>query len=185
MQLNKITCMMKDCPFELTEANIKEIFTRMPDHMQSTNLFNKMKRFQAENKIVKDKNLKLCPIPDCGGYAELSKKKAGKSLTCNNNHEFCEKCLNLAHPNKACEEVLDEFFKNWRTGKLIKRCPNCKFWTEKNEGCNHMTCRGCQYQWCWICSSKYSSLHYNIGFCYGLQFSNYYILIIYLFIKKI
>jgi E3 ubiquitin-protein ligase RNF144 len=25
-----------------------------------------------------------------------------------------------------------------------KQCTKCKFWVEKNEGCNHMTCR-CGY----------------------------------------
>ena len=40
----------------------------------------------------------------------------------------------------------------------------------KNEGCNHMTCVSCQYQWCWLCEGKYTYGHYNEGKCKGYQF---------------
>lgn len=32
-----------------------------------------------------------------------------------------------------------------------KKCPGCKVNIEKNEGCNHMTCRQCKHEFCWIC----------------------------------
>jgi len=163
--------MEKDCKTDLTESKIKNIINSIAEIPIKENYLMKLQKFKKENEILEDKNLKLCPIPDCGGHASLKNKKPGNILTCSNNHYFCLKCLNPAHPMKDCETVLDEYFKKWRSGKIIKKCPNCKFWTEKNEGCNHMTCRGCQYQWCWICSAKYSHIHYKIGFCYGLHFS--------------
>jgi hypothetical protein len=163
--------MEKDCKTDLTESKIKNIINSIAEIPIKENYLMKLQKFKKENEILEDKNLKLCPIPDCGGHASLKNKKPGNILTCSNNHDFCLKCLNPAHPMKDCETVLDEYFKKWRTGKIIKKCPNCKFWTEKNEGCNHMTCRGCQFQWCWLCSAKYSHIHYKIGFCNGLQFS--------------
>ena len=47
----------------------------------------------------------------------------------------------------------------------------CKIYTEKNEGCNHMTCTNCKYQWCWLCEGQYSYGHYDSGTCRGYQFT--------------
>ncbi|CAG8532289.1 15794_t:CDS:1 [Gigaspora margarita] len=32
-----------------------------------------------------------------------------------------------------------------------KPCPNCRILIDKNGGCMHMTCRFCQYEFCWNC----------------------------------
>jgi len=36
-----------------------------------------------------------------------------------------------------------------------KDCPKCETSVEKNGGCNHMTCRQCKYEWCWVCSKPW------------------------------
>jgi hypothetical protein len=41
-----------------------------------------------------------------------------------------------------------------------KRCPRCSTAIEKDEGCNHMTCRKCRHDFCWICMQDWS-LHSN------------------------
>lgn len=41
-----------------------------------------------------------------------------------------------------------------------KRCPRCTTPIEKDEGCNHMQCRKCQYDFCWICMQEWG-LHSN------------------------
>jgi len=42
-----------------------------------------------------------------------------------------------------------------------KKCPACKKFIEKNQGCNHMTCRkeamGCGHEFCWICMGEWTS----------------------------
>ena len=65
---------------------------------------------------------------------------------------------------------MDKDFEEWRSHKVVKRCPCCRMWTEKNEGCNHMTCIECKFQWCWLCQKPYSYNHFNEGSCHGLQF---------------
>lgn len=45
-------------------------------------------------------------------------------------------------------------FINFAKGAHMKQCPSCKFWVEKNKGCDHMTCR-CGYEFCFRCGAKY------------------------------
>jgi len=44
------------------------------------------------------------------------------------------------------------YFFKWKTQRntSVKSCPNCRATIEKDDGCNHMTCR-CGYHWCWLC----------------------------------
>ena len=79
--------------------------------------------------------------------------------------------MNKPHGNEKCENILDKEFEEWKSHKIVKRCPYCKIWTEKNEGCNHMTCVECKFQWCWLCQKEYKYGHYDNGSCKGLQFN--------------
>eukprot|EP01036_Dinobryon_divergens_P022457 gene22457-30714_t len=37
-----------------------------------------------------------------------------------------------------------------------KPCPRCNAPIEKNEGCNHMSCRKCKQEFCWICMKSWN-----------------------------
>lgn len=37
----------------------------------------------------------------------------------------------------------------------FKKCPECKVWIEKTEGCNHMACK-CGAHICWVCMSVFT-----------------------------
>ena len=80
--------------------------------------------------------------------------------------------MKLPHGKKSCDFQIEKQFIKWTKGKKVKRCPRCQMYTEKNEGCNHMTCVCCKYQWCWICEKQYIYGHYDSGTCEGQQFTN-------------
>ena len=133
-------------------------------------LIEKYNIFKEKAEILNNPNKKFCPKPNCNSYLERPKGQKNKYVKCKNGHEYCFVCLKSPHGKQKCEEELDKDFQIWRKGKVIKQCPRCKFYTEKNKGCNHMTCAECKYQWCWLCEGKYDSGHFSTGKCKGLQF---------------
>ena len=158
----KISCMQHGCSVVLSEDFIEKILAN------DETLIKKYEKFLERQKLLmSNKNVKFCPIPDCDGYAE---KKENKYVKCNFGHDFCFECLKQPHGSKNCDDIIDADFEEWKKHKIVKRCPKCKIWTEKNEGCNHMTCVECRFQWCWLCQKAYSSTHYSTGTCKGLQF---------------
>ena len=160
----KIHCMKHECGYILTENFVKSIIE------QDNQLLQKYDKFLTRKKLMEsNKKIKFCPFPDCDGYAEKKNKKE-KIVKCNFGHEFCFECGNKPHPDKKCSEIIDKDFEKWKSSRVVKRCPHCKFWTEKNEGCNHMTCIQCKFQWCWLCQKECLVGHYSSGPCSGLHF---------------
>ena len=48
----------------------------------------------------------------------------------------------------------------WKKGR-VKNCPKCNTRIEKNEGCNHMHCTRCKFDFCWLCNREYKPGHYE------------------------
>lgn len=140
-------------------------------------LLAKYDKFSIKKIIANDTNMKFCPIPNCEGFGKRKNKKE-KYITCSEGHKFCFHCLKKWHGWKSCQNEIDKDFEKYKKSKLLKKCPKCKYWTEKFSGCNHMKCQSCKYEWCWICRQHYDSNHYQIGLCKGFQFSKYNYLII-------
>lgn len=164
-KVGKIMCMQHKCAYELEKDFIISHLN------ENQTLINKYEKFKLRSDLYNDPNVKFCPIKDCDSYA--IKEGDNKYVTCLEGHKFCFVCCKDWHGKKNCQDEIDVDFKKWKKNKIIKKCPNCKMWTEKNLGCNHMTCAECKYQWCWLCGGKYTEGHYEAGgSCYGLQFSN-------------
>ena len=159
--VSKILCMQHGCTTILEEKFIKKILGVNQD------LIDKYDKFSQRKKMLEQSDkIRFCPIPDCEGYAE--KKGKSKVVKCNFGHEFCFQCGGAPHGKKKCEDIMDKEFEEWRSKRIVKRCPCCRMWTEKNEGCNHMTCVECKFQWCWLCQKPYNSDHFYQGSCNGL-----------------
>ena len=161
--VSKISCMQNKCQTILEDKFIKDI---LKDNQE---LIDKYDKFYKRKKMLEQSDkIKSCPFPDCEGYAEKNGKN--KYVKCNFGHEFCFECGNAPHGKKKCSDMADKAFEEWRSKRIVKRCPCCRMWTEKNEGCNHMTCVECKFQWCWLCQKPYNSNHFYEGSCNGLQF---------------
>jgi len=96
-----------------------------------------------------------------------------KKYFCSNRHNFCGHCKKIWHESNNCEDEKELLDYATDSGKIIKQCPKCKVWTEKDEGCNHMHCRLCLYDWCWLCAENCPPDHFTKPNtpCYGKQFN--------------
>ena len=162
-KVDNIKCMNHECQEIMTGDFILKHLS------EDNNLKEKYLKFKKRAEIIKDKNKKLCPNPDCDSF--LQKSVSSKYVKCENGHKYCFECLKPPHGKKSCDYKIEKEFMKWKKGKRVKRCPRCQMYTEKNEGCNHMTCVSCKYQWCWLCEGKYSYGHYDSGRCSGQQFT--------------
>ena len=134
-------------------------------------------------RFLRFRTLKATPgaveCPNCGTI-DVRKRRSPK-VTCSTcEHEYCAEHED-AHPNESCRSFRkrtrdsEGSSKRWKSKHAVK-CPKCKVVTEKESGCNHMTCR-CGANWCWLCGRafKSTSRHYgsmNIFGCPGGHFSD-------------
>ena len=163
-KVEKIKCMEHKCKDIVPEEFILK-------HIEKDGkTVEKYQKFKKRAEIINNPNKKQCPKPDCDSFLQKPLTKL-KYVKCENGHEYCFECLRPPHGKSSCEDILEKDFKMWSKGKVIKKCPKCKIYTEKNEGCNHMTCTSCKYQWCWLCEGEYKYGHYTQGLCNGHQFT--------------
>jgi ariadne-1 len=117
--------------------------------------FKKYLKFWVNKFIDSHPLWTFCPQPGC---EYLFKSDGSSLLRCFCGYTFCSKCHKEAHYPATCIEMekWDEKCKSdSETYKWLKvntkTCPKCKTSIEKNGGCNHMTCKKCSYEFCWIC----------------------------------
>lgn len=151
-KVKKITCPGDSCSNTIEDFNIEKLVGQP--------LYAKYLYYKERAELMQDPKVKWCIKPDCQGYIRISPFKTYMSCPiC--SLEICCKCGKQWHSRMSCDEVVDRDYEEWARGKEIQLCPKCKHKIEKASGCNHMTCSSCQYQWCWICRSKYSNKHFE------------------------
>lgn len=115
--------------------------------------------------------LRFCPAPGCDYTVQCGAASTKSSLEttvptvrCTNSHSFCFGCgeegdhrpliCNIAKLwLKKCQD--DSETANWIKTNT-KECPKCHSTIEKNGGCNHMTCKKCKNEFCWVCMGSWS-----------------------------
>ena len=167
-QVKNFKCPQEACKFQIPESEIVRFLKPNPD------LFQKYKKFKNAQEIAANPNLKWCIRPGCENVVQIT-DPSNPFIKCSCGQEFCFKCNNPWHPSMRCEDFIDKIYKSYIKSAEVKFCPKCRSLIEKNDGCNHMTCIQCNYQFCWICEKEYTANHYsllNLNGCPGLQFTN-------------
>ncbi|KAL4438615.1 hypothetical protein ABPG74_015513 [Tetrahymena malaccensis] len=128
------------------------------DHTTAS-LYKKYKIFLRNTLINKDPLKRFCPTPNCDQIISLKDKnqKNAKCETC--QIVICCQCNRIEHQGISCEDLLEKEIEDLTDSRDIQRCNKCKSLVQKVQGCNHMTCSICQYQWCWLCGNTYTKIH--------------------------
>jgi ariadne-1 len=166
------TCPWEKCTELVTE---EEVAKAAPD------LLPKFEEYQLRNFVELNGTSRWCPGPGCDRIAAITGSNTSLCdvdsivATCDKcSTSFCLKCGSEPHPPLLCEALntwkekcLNESeTANWILANT-KPCPRCRSRIEKNQGCNHMTCQQCRYDFCWICSGEWKDHGTNTGGYYN------------------
>ncbi|OLY80095.1 E3 ubiquitin-protein ligase dbl4 [Smittium mucronatum] len=153
----RINCPEYKCNLSLKESQIKLL-------LNDDSELNKYIMIIIQNYVEASDTLTWCPGVDCDKAIELpsfnkvTSRYTVSMVTCSCGTSFCFNCKNQDHRPALCQ-LLDMWLQkcrddsetlNWLSSNT-KDCPTCKYPIEKNGGCNHITCRNCAYQFCWVC----------------------------------
>ncbi|CAF1191870.1 unnamed protein product [Adineta steineri] len=171
--VHSIFCPAVDC-FKFVP---NEIIEKCVDN----NMARRYLQFDIKAFVDSNPNFKWCPNSNCvlavqspvfDRLQSSHMREFSKSVNCRNGHYFCWDCLQEGHEPASCEnwkdwfdkiaEIKPEELKGTDEEEEIaanclwlvtnsKKCPNCSISIQKNEGCNHIKCVKCKYDFCWIC----------------------------------
>lgn len=141
---------------------------RSLDLLVAHDLQHRYRQLLNRTYVEDSSTLKWCPAPDCENAINcgIKKKELDRvvpTVACSCGHRFCFGCILNDHQPAPCELVKrwlkkcadDSETANWISANT-KECPKCNSTIEKNGGCNHMTCRKCKYEFCWMCMGLWS-----------------------------
>ena len=121
-------------------------------------LMEKYEHFSMNNFLLNNNDeYSSCPTPGCE-YMFFFHPGEFNFLCPMCNKNYCLNCKDEWHRGMTCQQYkdsrdvskLDNQFFQFVKGAKFKMCPKCKFWVEKNQGCNHMKCR-CGADFCYLC----------------------------------
>eukprot|EP00930_Biecheleria_cincta_P086295 TRINITY_DN75601_c0_g1_i1.p1 TRINITY_DN75601_c0_g1~~TRINITY_DN75601_c0_g1_i1.p1 ORF type:complete len:636 (-),score=65.94 TRINITY_DN75601_c0_g1_i1:29-1936(-) len=152
----------------------KQIDQLLADQKGASERYRRFCRMQAHRD--------LRPCPSCGHLCSptLVDGMVQPKMQCGACSAWFCYYHSWAHRDHGDCASYDAFLENEEkaieSALRTKICPGCYLQTEKNGGCNHMTCQQCRCDWCWVCGERiegsvawhYSSANTDSG-C--LQFS--------------
>ncbi|GAM24555.1 hypothetical protein SAMD00019534_077300 [Acytostelium subglobosum LB1] len=147
------------CPFYKCTAFVDDSIVQ---RLVAPVTYEKYLQFETKKFLAGNQSqVRWCPTPGCDNAITLIKDSASTTLEivqCSCGRKFCFKCHRESHAPATCEQMSQWEAKcqdesetsHWKVVNC-KQCPKCSVSVEKNGGCNHMNCRQCQYEWCWVC----------------------------------
>ncbi|KAL0078784.1 hypothetical protein F4703DRAFT_1905949 [Phycomyces blakesleeanus] len=154
-----------ECPQDKCNVIVDEVTVEI---LVDDKTFSKYRELLNRTFVDDSDHLRWCPAPDCEYAIECnipstSLTSVVPTVQCTCGLVFCFGCGLADHQPcicvlvkkwmKKCED--DSETANWISAHT-KECPRCHSTIEKNGGCNHMTCRKCRHEFCWVCMGPWS-----------------------------
>ncbi|KAA0710337.1 Ankyrin repeat and IBR domain-containing protein 1 [Triplophysa tibetana] len=187
-EAHNIFCPAYDC-FQLVPVEVIE--SVVSKEMDKRYLQFDIKAFVDNNPAIRWCPVARCeravrltrPGPGASNSLSFSLLKA-PAVDCGKGHLFCWECLGDAHEPCDCDtwKMWLQKVSEMRPEELAgvgeayedaanclwlltnsKPCANCKSPIQKNEGCNHMQCAKCKYDFCWICLEEWKKHSSSTG----------------------
>jgi ariadne-1 len=148
-----LTCPAVKCPASVDQVTVQRLV--------GPGDYARYLRFMSKTFVETNPNVRWCPAPGCG-HAINVLDAVRDAVVCRCGFRFCFECHNEAHVPATCDQVKlwhkkgqdDSETTHWLLANTME-CPKCKCTIEKNGGCNHMTCRQCRYEFCWLCRANW------------------------------
>jgi ariadne-1 len=168
------SCVSATCPDATCSEVVTEIEVASALGESSLDL-TKYKSFQLRSFVESNPLSRWCPSPGCERIAyalsQAAMEAEGSVAACDSClMSFCLICGEEPHAPASCKclEKWNEKCRNEsETANWIlantKSCPKCHSRIEKNQGCNHMTCQKCRFEFCWICMGDWHDHGANTG----------------------
>jgi ariadne-1 len=159
-EVRQILCAASNCKQVIDEKTIE--LTVDPE------TYERYRALSIKAFVDDSENLRWCTAAGCDNIVQCSVKKSQldvivPSVTCSCGNQFCFGCSLPDHAPCVCFLVKlwlkkcadDSETSNWISAHT-KECSKCHASIEKNGGCNHMTCKTCKFEFCWICLGPWS-----------------------------
>jgi len=150
----KIKCPQEGCSHPLNTSLLQELLSPETFQIYQKRIVDKVQSFKASE------GQHYCPKSGCSELLHLTPDT--KSTSCICGACICNECGDFYHEGKTCFEALDPEFEAYVESNNIRFCFMCKTKMTRVEGCTHITCPICDYEWCWLCGQEHDQYHAKI-----------------------
>lgn len=154
-EIEKLRCMDMDCNNYLTRSFIDKIDIELAtryDQLYLNQFINAslhLKYCVKCNQIIQlNTSLNVYTHPSIIPIVQCRNCSIQFCFNCSLQNHLPIPCGVLKSWLKKCMD--DSETANWIHANT-KECPKCNSMIEKNGGCNHMVCKRCTYEFCWVC----------------------------------
>jgi len=159
----RATCMSSDCPAVIPYT----VWQRLAEPA----VFDRFWYFFMKDFVERNKQYVFCINPKCGRAIHCKEVVMNAPVVeCECGARFCFQCGQEKHNPATCKQLAqwqERLSSDDDSMKMIKAttkpCFHCGWPTERNNGCNHMTCSQCHGEWCWMCRGDWKTHGQHTG----------------------